>query len=245
FLPGPETIHDEGDVASVGQPARPVVHLRRDALTAVQEDERGKGTRAVGFAQAPLHANGLLGGGALEADGTRATDGDEHHDGERAQTRGCSHARKYIAPSCGTIEATARERRNTLQRRSTRRDGVELNESEWPAEAREHFERGYEAQMAGRLDEAIDHYQRSLAVRPTAEAHTFLGGARPYRARQEGPMGECTRPTGVDRSFDNPKTDIGASLIELGRGDEAVGGREPARAPPRYNPRHFPFFNLA
>ena len=44
---------------------------------------------------------------------------------------------------------------------------MELNENDWPAEAREHFERGYEAQMAGRLDEAIERYRHSLAVRPT------------------------------------------------------------------------------
>src|SRR5215471_13119923 len=97
LLPGPKAVHHEGDVAAVGEPARPVVHLRRDTLTAVQEDERGKGTGAVGFAQARLDAIRVLGGGALEADGTRAADGDDHHDGERAQTRGWDHARKYIA----------------------------------------------------------------------------------------------------------------------------------------------------
>jgi hypothetical protein len=31
-----------------------------------------------------------------------------------------------------------------------------MAEREWPEEAREHFERGYHAQMAGRLDEAVE-----------------------------------------------------------------------------------------
>src|SRR5215470_370552 len=97
LLPRPEAVYHEGDVAAIGQPACPVVHLRRDALTTVQEDESGEGTGAVGLAQARLDAIRVFGGGALEGDGTRAADGDEHHDGERAETRGSDHAPKYIA----------------------------------------------------------------------------------------------------------------------------------------------------
>jgi len=122
---------------------------------------------------------------------------------------------------------------------------VELNENDWPAEAREHFERGYEAQMAGRLNEAIDRYRHSLAVRPTAEAHTFLGWALSYQGKHEEAIAECKRAIAVDPAFGNPYNDIGAYLIELGRPDEAVEWLERAKAAPRYEPRHFPFFNLA
>jgi len=81
---------------------------------------------------------------------------------------------------------------------------VELNENDWPAEAREHFERGYEAQMAGRLDEAIERYRHSLAVRPTAEAHTFLGWALSYQGKHEEAIAECKRAIAVDPAFGNP-----------------------------------------
>ena len=37
-----------------------------------------------------------------------------------------------------------------------------MAEREWPEEAREHFERGYEAQMAGRLEEAASCFQRAI-----------------------------------------------------------------------------------
>src|SRR5262249_35874245 len=90
-------VHHESDVAAVGQPARPVVHLRRDALTAVEEDDGGKGTGAVRLAQAPLDAIRVRRGGALEADRARAAGGDERDDGERAGDPGSGHARKYIA----------------------------------------------------------------------------------------------------------------------------------------------------
>jgi tetratricopeptide (TPR) repeat protein len=120
-----------------------------------------------------------------------------------------------------------------------------MAEGEWPADAREHFERGYEAQRAGRLDEAIESYRRSLDRHPTAEAHTFLGWALSYQGKHAEAIEACKRAIAVDPSFGNPYNDIGAYLIELGRYDEAVEWLEKAKTAPRYEPRHFPYFNLA
>ena len=115
----------------------------------------------------------------------------------------------------------------------------------WPEEAREHFERGYEEQMAGRIDAAIESYRRSIAIHPSAEAHTFLGWALSHQGRHEDAIAECHRAIAVDPAFGNPYNDIGAYLIELGREDEAVPWLERAKVAPRYEPRHFPYFNLA
>jgi tetratricopeptide (TPR) repeat protein len=112
-------------------------------------------------------------------------------------------------------------------------------------EAREQFERGYEEQMAGRFDAAIECYRRSIAIRPSAEAHTFLGWALSHKGRHEDAIAECHRAIDVDPTFGNPYNDIGAYLIELGREDEAVPWLERAKVAPRYEPRHFPYFNLA
>ena len=120
-----------------------------------------------------------------------------------------------------------------------------MTEREWPAEAREHFERAYEAQMAGRLDEAVEGYRRSIAIHPSAEAHTFLGWALSHQGRHEAAIAECRTAISVDPTFGNPYNDIGAYLIELGREDEAVLWLEHAKTAPRYEPRHFPYFNLA
>jgi Tfp pilus assembly protein PilF len=49
----------------------------------------------------------------------------------------------------------------------------------------------------------------------------------------------------VDPAFGNPYNDIGAYLIELGRPEEAIEWFERAKRAPRYEPRHFPYFNLA
>jgi len=111
--------------------------------------------------------------------------------------------------------------------------------------AQAHFEAGYTHQMAGRLDEAVESYRRSIAARPTAEAHTFLGWALSFQGRHEDAIAECKIAISVDPSFGNPYNDIGAYLIELGRHDEAVAWLEQAKAATRYEPRHFPYYNLA
>ena len=47
-----------------------------------------------------------------------------------------------------------------------------------------------------------------------------------------------------DPEFGNPYNDIGAYLIGLERFDEAIPWLERAIAAKRYDPRHFPYFNL-
>ena len=113
-----------------------------------------------------------------------------------------------------------------------------------PEEAGLRFERAYSAQMSGRLDEAIDLYTQSLAIHPTAEAHTFLGWVCSMQRRYDDAIAECHRAIEVDPDFGNPYNDIGAYLIELGRLDEAVTWLERAKHAVRYEPRHFPHVNL-
>jgi tetratricopeptide (TPR) repeat protein len=116
-------------------------------------------------------------------------------------------------------------------------DGIE--------EAQASFQRGYEAQMAGRLDEAIEHYRRSIEIHPTAEAHTFLGWTYSFQGRHEAAIAECHVAISVDPDFGNPYNDIGVYLIELGRYEEAIPWLERAKRARRYEPRHFPYANLA
>ena len=113
------------------------------------------------------------------------------------------------------------------------------------AEAEESFRRGSKAQGEGRLDEAAEHYRRSIKLFPTAEAHTFLGWVFSFQGRAPEAIEECKRAIEVDPDFGNPYNDIGAYLIELGRLDEAVPWLEKAKRAGRYEPRHFPHVNLA
>jgi Tfp pilus assembly protein PilF len=102
----------------------------------------------------------------------------------------------------------------------------------------------YRTQMEGNYDRAVELYKSSLAIFPTAEAHTFLGWTYHFQGKIEDAIAECKRAIEVDPDFGNPYNDIGSYLIQLGRFDEAIPWLERAIAAPRYEPRHFPHFNL-
>lgn len=115
-----------------------------------------------------------------------------------------------------------------------------------PAEAA--FELWEEAQkyhLGGDLERAIDLYDRSIEIHPTAEAHTFRGWAYSFMGRIDEAIEECHRAIDVDPTFGNPYNDIGSYLMKLGRLDEAPPWFEKAKRADRYEPRHFPYMNLA
>ena len=112
------------------------------------------------------------------------------------------------------------------------------------ARAWELLQRAYRAQMEGEFDQAVELYKDSLAIHPTAEAHTFLGWTYHFQGKVEDAIAECKRAIAVDPDFGNPYNDIGAYLISLGRMDEAISWLEHAIRAARYEPRHFPYFNL-
>src|SRR5437762_1072148 len=103
----------------------------------------------------------------------------------------------------------------------------------------------YQAQMEGDYDRAVELYQSSLELHPTAEAHTFLGWTYHFQGRIEEAIAECRLAIEIDPEFGNPYNDIGAYLIELGRPYEAIPWLERAKTARRYVPRHFPYVNLA
>ena len=98
--------------------------------------------------------------------------------------------------------------------------------------------------MAGDYDRAVELYRGSLKLHPTAEAHTFLGWTYHFQGKIDEAIAECKRAIEVDPDFGNPYNDIGAYLIDLGRHDDAIPWLEQAIAAKRYEPRHFPYFNL-
>jgi tetratricopeptide (TPR) repeat protein len=106
------------------------------------------------------------------------------------------------------------------------------------------WEEGQTCQMRRDLTEAIRLYRESLARYPTAEAHTFLGWALSWQGDIDGAIRECKRAIEVDPEFGNPYNDIGAYLIEQERYDEAIPWLERATEARRYEPRHFPHYNL-
>ena len=107
-----------------------------------------------------------------------------------------------------------------------------------------YFQRAYAHQIKGELEEAIEFYKKSIAILPTAEAHTFLGWTYSFQKRYQDAIAECHRAIEIDPDFGNPYNDIGAYLIEQGAFDEAIPLLEKATVAPRYESYCFPHYNL-
>jgi tetratricopeptide (TPR) repeat protein len=119
-----------------------------------------------------------------------------------------------------------------------------MAESQDEKDALEYFERAYAHQRNGELETAIELYKKSIAILPTAEAHTFLGWTYSFQNRYDEAIEECHRAIAIDPGFGNPYNDIGAYLIEKGELDEAIPWLEKATVASRYESYCFPHFNL-
>src|SRR6187431_807512 len=84
------------------------------------------------------------------------------------------------------------------------------------------FRKGYGLQSSGDLKGAVVAYQRSIALYPTAEGHTFLGWAYSFEGRIDDAIDECKKAIAVDPDFGNPYNDIGVYLVQLGREAQAI-----------------------
>lgn len=113
------------------------------------------------------------------------------------------------------------------------------------AGARKAFHVAFIAQSAGDLDRAVDLYERSIALSPSAEAYTFLGWTHSFEGRYDAAMDACRRAILVDPTFGNPYNDIGAYLLELERPEEAIPWLEKTFAASRYCCPFYAHTNLA
>jgi tetratricopeptide (TPR) repeat protein len=119
-----------------------------------------------------------------------------------------------------------------------------MEERQTHEEATKLWQEAYRYQMEGKLDRAIELYQRSIEVYPTAEGHTFLGWSMSFQGRLEEATRECLRAIEIDPEFGNPYNDIGVYLMQQDKLDEAITWLDKAKQATRYEPRQFPFMNL-
>ena len=110
--------------------------------------------------------------------------------------------------------------------------------------ARELWELGTKRLSDGQVEEAIELFEQSIAVKPTAEGHTFRGWALSYLGRLDEATEECKQAIQLDPDFGNPYNDIGVYLMQKGQLDQAMPWLEQAKLAKRYEPRHFPYSNL-
>ena len=110
--------------------------------------------------------------------------------------------------------------------------------------ALELIEKAMKHQMAQEFEDAIRLYKESIALYPTADAHTYLGWAYSFVGRLNEAIAQCEIAIQLDPEFGNPYNDIGVYLMQQQRLDDAIPWLEQAKSATRYEPRHFPFINL-
>ena len=107
------------------------------------------------------------------------------------------------------------------------------------------YNTGYILGMLGLHHEAIQLFEKSLAIVPTAEAYTYLGWTYGQMGNYERAIEEAQKAIRIDPDYGNPYNDIGVYLIEQGKEDEAIPYLEKAMRAGRYCCQQFPHFNLA
>ena len=106
------------------------------------------------------------------------------------------------------------------------------------------FQKAFDLQQKGQLDEAVKLYKQSIESSPSAEAYTFLGWTYSFMGQLNEAIEECHRAINCDPDFGNPYNDIGAYLIELNQLDEAIPWFEKAMNAKRYENPAFPHMNV-
>ncbi|MGH8706374.1 MAG: tetratricopeptide repeat protein [Burkholderiales bacterium] len=106
------------------------------------------------------------------------------------------------------------------------------------------WQRGYQFHLFGDYERAVAQFRESIAIRPTAEAHTYLGWSLSHLGKLEEAIAECRAAIRLDPEFGNPYNDIGVYLIGLGKKNEAIPWLQKAIKAKRYCCYQFPHFNL-
>lgn len=119
-----------------------------------------------------------------------------------------------------------------------------MNEKKYFALAHDLFQEAYESQMNGKLEVAIELYQRSIDAFPTAEAHTYLGWTYSFQGKLDEAIEECKKAISIDPDFGNPYNDIGSYLIQKSEYQEAIPWLLKAANAKRYDCHHYAHFNL-
>jgi len=105
-------------------------------------------------------------------------------------------------------------------------------------------QQGMDQQMARNIDAAIRLYKESIAICPTADAHTYLGWAYSFLGKIDDAISQCEIAIRLDPDFGNPYNDVGVYLMQQQKLEEAIPWLEKAKLAKRYEPRHFPYINL-
>lgn len=110
--------------------------------------------------------------------------------------------------------------------------------------AQELLRLGLNALGRGNFEEAREHFRRSAAEQPTADALTCWAGIEHQLGNTLLAILLCHRAILIDPDYGKSYNDIGAYLVTLGRLDESIPWFERAAIAKHYEPRESAYFNL-
>lgn len=125
---------------------------------------------------------------------------------------------------CGALLAalallTAVECRKYFDSEALWRNTLAKNPSAWMAENN----LGAELMSAGRIHEAVEHFQRSLEVLPNnASAQSNLGDGLFQLGRTKEALAHYAKALEINPRFFTAQSNLGAALMQLGLNDEAI-----------------------
>src|SRR5262249_33621441 len=141
----------------------------------------------------PPHVRASRVRGARDQHGERGSDDDDGarrarraRGGAGAAARRRAHAAPFNMPRVGWRSPHPAWRAGIFRFSRAGRcvyDAPRMTAEERRVKAVDLVREAYHRQMAGDLEGAIDHYQRSIEIFPTAEAHTFLGWTYSFQRR--------------------------------------------------------------
>jgi Tfp pilus assembly protein PilF len=95
--------------------------------------------------------------------------------------------------------------------------------------AREVWKLGTKRLSEGQVEKAVELFEKSIAIKPTAEGHTFRGWALSHLGRLDEATEDCKQAIELDPDFGNPYNDIGVYLMQKGQLDQAMPWLEQAK----------------
>ena len=96
--------------------------------------------------------------------------------------------------------------------------------------ARELWELGTKRLSEDQVEEAVKLFEQSIAVKPTAEGHTFRGWALSHLGRLDEAIDDCKQAIQLDPGLRGIRNDIGVYLMSKGQLDEAITSARTSQA---------------
>ncbi|HAZ12588.1 MAG: hypothetical protein A2X86_11680 [Bdellovibrionales bacterium GWA2_49_15] len=109
----------------------------------------------------------------------------------------------------------------------------------------EYIARGHKSILHKSFPLALQHFEKAIKIKTTAEALTLAGWAHGFLGQFEQARNYCLKAISNNPDYGPPYNDLGTYLFKEGRIDESMQWFTLAKRAPIYDNREFPYINAA